>query len=46
MFPTFEIGDQLLVDKVSHFTRGYQRRDVVVFKPTTTYWELTGERSS
>lgn len=42
MFPTFDIGDQLVVDKISHFTRGYQRRDVVVFNPSETYIELTG----
>ena len=43
MFPTFDIGDQLLVDKVSHFVRGgYQRRDVVVGNPPLTYVELTG----
>ena len=42
MFPTFDVGDQLLVDKVSHFTRGYKRRDVVVFNPPLTYVELTG----
>lgn len=42
MFPTFDIGDQLLVDKVSHVTRGYKRRDVVVFNPPLTYIELTG----
>lgn len=42
MFPTFDIGDQLLVDKVSYITRGYKRRDVVVFNPPLTYIELTG----
>jgi signal peptidase I len=42
MFPTFDIGDQLLVDKVSHIARPYQRRDVVVFNPPLTYVELTG----
>lgn len=42
MFPTFDIGDQLLVDKISHITRGYKRRDVVVFNPPLTYIELTG----
>lgn len=42
MFPTFDVGDQLLVDKVSHITRSYKRRDVVVFKPPQTYVELTG----
>jgi signal peptidase I len=42
MFPTFDIGDQLLVDKVSKVVRPYQRRDVVVFNPTDTYIDLTG----
>lgn len=42
MFPTFDIGDQLLVDKVAKFTRGFQRRDVVVFNPADTYVEMTG----
>jgi signal peptidase I len=43
MFPTFEVGDQLLVDKVSkRMSRPYQRRDVVVFNPSESYIELTG----
>lgn len=42
MFPTFDIGDQLLVDKVSKITRPYNRRDVVVFNPSDRYTELTG----
>ncbi len=45
MFPTFDVGDQLLVDKVGKFARGeqgYVRRDVVVFNPPETYIELTG----
>lgn len=43
MFPTFDIGDQLLVDKISHIQRGgYLRKDVVVFNPTETYKDLTG----
>lgn len=42
MFPTFDIGDQLLVDKISHISRGYQRRDVVVFNPPQKYIDLTG----
>ena len=41
MFPTFDVGDQLLVDKVSRM-KNYQRRDVVVFNPSQTYTELTG----
>jgi signal peptidase I len=42
MFPTFDIGDQLLVDKVSKVVRHYQRRDVVVFNPSDRYKDLTG----
>lgn len=42
MYPTFDIGDQLLVDKISHVTKNYQKRDVVVFNPTDTYMEMTG----
>jgi len=42
MFPTFDIGDQLLVDKVSRVVRTYQRQDVVVFNPPEAYVELTG----
>ena len=46
MYPTFDIGDQLLVDKVSVFRRPYQRRDVVVFNPPEAYVELTGNTES
>jgi signal peptidase I len=42
MFPTFDIGDQLLVNKISKVTRHYQRRDVVVFNPSQKYIEMTG----
>ena len=42
MYPTFDIGDQLLVDKITHVSKPYQRRDVVVFNPPETYVELTG----
>jgi signal peptidase I len=43
MFPTFDVGDQLLVDKISvKVTRPYQRRDVVVFNPSDTYVQMTG----
>jgi len=42
MFPTFDIGDQLIVDKISKTARPYQKRDVVVFNPTDTYIDLTG----
>lgn len=42
MFPTFDVGDQLLVDKISKVNRQYQRRDVVVFNPSDRYREMTG----
>ena len=43
MFPTFDISDQLLVDKIaSKFNREYQKRDVVVVNQSDTYVELTG----
>ena len=42
MFPTFDIGDQLLVDKFSHFNRAYSRKDVVVFNPSDSYVDMTG----
>lgn len=42
MYPTFDVGDQLLVDKISSITRSYKRRDVVVFNPPETYVIMTG----
>jgi len=33
MYPTFDIGDQLAVEKISHYVRPYSRNDVVVFTP-------------
>jgi len=42
MFPTFDVGDQLLVDKITHVVKNYQKRDVVVFNPSDTYIALTG----
>ena len=32
MFPTFDIGDQLAVEKVTKYFRPYQRKDVIVFR--------------
>ena len=46
MFPTFEVGDQLLVDKITHVQRPYSRRDVVVFNPSQTYIDLTGNQEA
>lgn len=42
MFPTFDVGDQLLVDKFSHLNRHYSRKDVVVFNPSDNYIGMTG----
>lgn len=33
MYPTFAVGDQLAVEKVTKNYREFQRRDVVVFQP-------------
>lgn len=42
MYPTFEIGDQLAVDKLSvKFSRPYQRKDVVVFHPPPKFSEFS-----
>lgn len=42
MFPTFEIGDQLAVDKLSaKLSRPYQRKDVVVFYPPPSFSEYS-----
>lgn len=42
MFPTFEVNDQLAVEKVSKWQRPPLRREVVVFNPPPLFWELTG----
>lgn len=41
MFPTFNVGDQLLVEKVGKYFRPFRRRDVVVFRPPALYVEMT-----
>ena len=42
MFPTFEVGDQLAVDKLSaRLSRPYQRKDVVVFHPPPKFSEFS-----
>lgn len=46
MFPTFEVGDQLTVDKVSRNWRDFQRRDVVVFNPPPAFNEYVGSDRS
>jgi len=42
MFPTFEINDQLAVEKVSKWLRSPTRGEVVVFDPPPLFWELNG----
>lgn len=42
MYPNFDIGDQLTVDKISKNWRQYQRRDVVVFNPPPAFSAVVG----
>jgi signal peptidase I len=44
MFPAFEVNDQLAVEKVSKWTQPPNRRDVVVFDPPASFWELSARR--
>ncbi len=46
MFPTFHIGDCLLIDKASAWFRPYQRRDVVIFDPPESFIAMTGAKKS
>ncbi|CAM9285714.1 unnamed protein product [Chrysoparadoxa australica] len=41
MFPTFEVGDQLAVEKVTKLVRPYERRDVVVFHPPDAFFDFS-----
>ena len=41
MYPTFDINDQLAVEKVSKLVRGPLRGEVVVFDPPPLFWDLT-----
>lgn len=42
MYPTFDVGDQLTVDKISRRWRDFERRDVVVFYPPPAFNEVVG----
>eukprot|EP00930_Biecheleria_cincta_P040163 TRINITY_DN27542_c0_g1_i1.p1 TRINITY_DN27542_c0_g1~~TRINITY_DN27542_c0_g1_i1.p1 ORF type:complete len:341 (+),score=53.93 TRINITY_DN27542_c0_g1_i1:109-1131(+) len=42
MYPNFDVGDQLTVDKISKNWRDYQRKDVVVFNPPPAFYQYTG----
>jgi len=43
MFPAFEVGDQLAVEKVSKRFAPMARDEVVVFKPPPAFFELSGK---
>jgi len=45
MYPTFEVGDQLAVEKVTKRIRPFNRREVVVFNPPATFREIVGDSS-
>lgn len=42
MFPTFEVGDQLAVEKVTKRTRPFERKEVVVFNPPQAFKDIVG----
>merc|ERR1712087_224576 len=45
MFPTFEVGDQLAVEKVTKRIRPFNRKEVVVFNPPEAFREYVGDSS-
>lgn len=45
MFPTFEVGDQLAVEKVTKRIRPFSRKEVVVFNPPEAFREYVGDSS-
>lgn len=45
MYPTFEVGDQLAVEKVTKRLRPFNRKEVVVFNPPESFREFVGESS-
>jgi len=45
MYPTFEVGDQLAVEKVTKRTRSFNRKEVVVFNPPASFREIVGDSS-
>jgi signal peptidase I len=44
MYPTFDVNDQLAVEKVSKWLHPPARRDVVVFDPPPLFWDLTSRQ--
>mmetsp|Transcript_33311 Transcript_33311/g.54398 ORF Transcript_33311/g.54398 Transcript_33311/m.54398 type:complete len:276 (+) Transcript_33311:1-828(+) len=45
MYPTFDVGDQLAVEKVTKRLRPFNRREVVVFNPPEKFREIVGDSS-
>ena len=45
MYPTFEVGDQLAVEKVTKRIRPFNRNEVVVFNPPETFRTLVGDNN-
>lgn len=45
MYPTFEIGDQLAVEKVTKRIRPFSRKEVVVFNPPERFRDIVGDSS-
>lgn len=45
MYPTFEVGDQLAVEKVTKRVRSFNRKEVVVFNPPASFREIVGDSS-
>ena len=40
MYPTFDVGDQLAVEKVTKRVRPFSRNEVVVFNPPDSFREI------
>ncbi|KAL7527883.1 hypothetical protein ACHAXR_005237 [Thalassiosira sp. AJA248-18] len=45
MYPTFEVGDQLAVEKVTKRIRPFSRKEVVVFNPPQNFRDIVGDSS-
>ena len=46
MYPTFDIGDQLAVEKVTKWYKPYSRKQVVVFNPPQTFRDIVNNNYS
>jgi hypothetical protein len=44
MYPTFEVGDQLAVEKVTKRIRPFERNEVVVFNPPKSFRTIVSEQ--